>query len=520
MNRPGIVVSAIVGVALLLGSFLGLLQAQTGGDVRTDEVTGVPVTLYSTGKDRPTVIVAHGFSSSTAMMDPLARGLMRAGFTVVSLDFPGHGRNPAPLDIDADGSPTSTSELTDALTEVLDWAAEQPEVDPARLALLGHSMGAGAVVDVAVDDAQADRRITATAALSLPSADGIPFGETSVPSNLLLLYGTLESEQFKDAAWLGLQKAYRDARPFITYGDMTDGSARRAQPVPGSEHITILYSGTTLALVTSWLGDAFGYTPVKSQMAPVLIYAAIALVAGGLLLGPVGLYLLGDERRRAWQRRQEAKRIRGPRVIAMTAVASAIASFGAWLTRPLQPVIPLAVGGYLAAFFLIAGGVTLAWWTRRELPSHGWPFTTRRSWRGAAAATLVAVVAVVVPGTMSWASFSLVGGRVLIVLFLAAVFTLYFGADELLVRRTSASRRLGLAVLNRLIVVAALLASIPFLGAPGFLILLLPVLFIFLVVLAGYAAIVSERRNPYAAAVLVQAIPAAILVGTVFPLVS
>ena len=50
--------------------------------------------------------------------------------------------------------------------------------------------------------------------------------------------------------------------------------------------------------------------------------------------------------------------------------------------------------------------------------------------------------------------------------------------------------------------------------------LLLPLMVIFLMVLAGYAAVVSRYRNGYLAAVLVQAVPLALLVATTFPLVD
>ena len=67
---------------------------------------------------------------------------------------------------------------------------------------------------------------------------------------------------------------------------------------------------------------------------------------------------------------------------------------------------------------------------------------------------------------------------------------------------------------QRLVIVGNVVAMV------GFLVLLLPLMVVFLVVLAGYAAVVSRYRNGYLAAVLVQAVPLALMVATTFPLVA
>ena len=111
MRRIGVVIATVLGVLALAVSLAGLTRAQDGGTVRATTVDGIPTYLYSTGQSAPTVVVAHGFSGSARIMDPLARGLMRAGFTVVTFDFPGHGANTAPL--------TATSALRDSNGDVL-----------------------------------------------------------------------------------------------------------------------------------------------------------------------------------------------------------------------------------------------------------------------------------------------------------------------------------------------------------------------------------------------------------------
>jgi dienelactone hydrolase len=512
MRRIGLVIATVLGAVALVASLVGLARAQDGGTVRASIVDGIPVALYSTGELAPTIVVAHGFSGSAQIMDPLARGLMRAGFTVVTFDFPGHGANATPLSAAATDRESDGDVLERALDDVLGWAVKQPEVDRERLALLGHSMGAGAVVQYAADGAAVPVRATVT--LSLPSADRILPGQALVPPNLLLLFGSLEDSRFSDAALQGVQAAYPDAVVGQQYGDATAGTAREAQAIPGVEHIGILFSQSTLDATVAWLGPALGVEPAAASIAPVLLWALLALLAGGLLLAPLGRAVLGAATEGA------TAGIRGREVLAVVTVASLVASVAARLLMPLSDRIPLAVGGYVATWFLVSGAVVVGCWVWRWRAASGWPAITARSAAGALAATALASAVVVVPGSMSWAPFAVVGARGWLLPVVALAFAAYFAADELLVRRPSLPRRLGLALASRLIAVAVILVSIPLLGAPGFLILLLPLMVLFLVVLAGYAAVVSRFRNGYLAAVLVQAVPLALLVATTFPLVA
>jgi dienelactone hydrolase len=478
--------------------------------VRAATVDGIPAFVYSTGEQSPAVVVAHGFSGSAQIMDPLARGLMRAGLTVITFDFPGHGANAEPLTAAAAKRDSTSDVLQSALGTVVAWARQQPEVDADRMALLGHSMGAGAVVQYLVNGDASPARAAVT--LSLPSAARIPPGESTVPPNLLLLFGALESSSFADAALDGVRAAYPEAVVGEEYGDIAAGTARQAQSIPGVEHIGILFSEATLDATIAWLGPGLGIGLEPASIAPVLLWALLALVAGGLLLVPLAQVLLGAATDEA------GAGIRGRTVLLAVVVASIAASVAAWLVMPLSDRIPLAVGGYVASWFLVAGAVALGFWLWRW--RSGWPVITVRSVVGGLAATALASAVVVVPGSMSWTPFAVVGARVWLLPVIALALAVYFAADELLVRRASVARRLGLALGNRLIAVAVILLSVPRLGAPGFLVLLRPRMVVFLVGRAGYAAVVARFRNGYLAAVLVQAVPLALLVATTFPLVD
>lgn len=105
--------------------------------------------------------------------------LAHAGYGVVLLDFAGHGANATPLTPDA---PVLADEVAVA-TAVLQ---SQPEIDPTQLAMLGHSMGSGAIMQTAVDHGELYR---AAVAVSPTGADVNP----AWPRNFLLMAGSLEA---------------------------------------------------------------------------------------------------------------------------------------------------------------------------------------------------------------------------------------------------------------------------------------------------------------------------------------
>lgn len=97
------------------------------------------------GSPGPAAIVVHGWGGSAAEMLPVARPLLAAGLDVVLLDARCHGRSD-------DADLTSMPAFAEDTQTALDWLHAQPNVDPARIVLVGHSVGAGACLLVAARD--------------------------------------------------------------------------------------------------------------------------------------------------------------------------------------------------------------------------------------------------------------------------------------------------------------------------------------------------------------------------------
>jgi dipeptidyl aminopeptidase/acylaminoacyl peptidase len=92
-----------------------------------------------TSEPVPGVVAMHGWGSNAEQMLPFARQLHQAGYAVLLPDARNHGQS------DADTF-SSMPRFAEDLEHGFEWLAEQPEIDPQRLALLGHSVGAAAAL--------------------------------------------------------------------------------------------------------------------------------------------------------------------------------------------------------------------------------------------------------------------------------------------------------------------------------------------------------------------------------------
>ena len=104
----------------------------------------------------PAIVLMHGWGGNASTLLPAALALHRAGHAVLLPESRNHGRS-------SRQGHSSLPRFAEDLEAALDWLAAQPGVDPARVAALGHSVGAAAVLLVA------SRRPGLAAAVSVSS---------------------------------------------------------------------------------------------------------------------------------------------------------------------------------------------------------------------------------------------------------------------------------------------------------------------------------------------------------------
>jgi uncharacterized protein len=96
--------------------------------------------LLPTGSEKVlAVLVMHGWGANASMMLPSAVPLHGAGLAVLLLDARCHGAS-------GDEAFTSLPRFAQDIEAGLDWLAGQSRVDAKRLAVIGHSVGAGAAL--------------------------------------------------------------------------------------------------------------------------------------------------------------------------------------------------------------------------------------------------------------------------------------------------------------------------------------------------------------------------------------
>jgi dienelactone hydrolase len=416
---------------------------------------------------RPLVLIAHGFSGSTAIMRGWALTLAHAGYTTVLWDFQGHGTSPEPMPSSSGGgSLQATAEA--ALAEAL----ARGYGDPERVAILGHSMGSGVAMAFGIDRADT----AATIAVSPTGAEVTP----ELPRNLLLMAGSLEGRFVRNAEQL-LGEAGSEG------GDHAAGTARDLIVVPGVEHISILFSPAAHAAARDWLDAAFGVQPGAQDYADrrVLWYGLGAL--GALLLG-AGLAPLvadpGDDavkpRRPLWWR------------LAALAGGAVGATLILWLVSlagvELHQMLGLLVGGYLLVWFGIAGVLgLLLLWVRPGAP-------TLRAVLGGLLAFAVLWLGAGLLAEWVWLPWLLIPRRLVLWPLGVALTLPWFLAAGETVYGTRLGGRMGWWLAHTLVLAVALFLALQLSPGLGYLILILPM---FPIIIGLHALAAAPHRGSW-----------------------
>lgn len=324
----------MIGLAWLM-----VWQAGRGLVIRPLSQDGIPMRLIAPegAPPAPGVIIAHGFSGSQQLMFGFAYTLAHAGYATLLLDFDGHAANPTPLGGEMTRGAATLQANMDAAYAAL---IAQPEVDGRRLALLGHSMGSGAVMTAGINDPD---RYRATVAVS-PTDAQVTEAE---PRNLLLQAGQLEPQFAANAEDLLVRAGGANT-------DFVNGRARSFQLIPGVEHITILFSRTAHQTAVGWLGQTFGLPTTVAYTDLRMVWYLVQLAAWLVLAAAITPAIrqpriTPDFRRLPWH------------IIGLF-LAPLAATAVLWLSNQITPVGQLGgvlIAGAQALWFLVFGLVWL-----------------------------------------------------------------------------------------------------------------------------------------------------------------
>lgn len=333
----------LLAILLVVSSWFGIAAARSGLEVRSLQREGIPL-LYLAPRQAqaaPGVLVAHGFAGSKQLMLGYGHVLAHAGYAVMLWDFDGHGAN---------GTRLQRYELQQNLNVALPVLLEQPEVDPAHLALLGHSMGSGIVMTAGIRNPD---RFAATIAVSPTGADTTP----QAPRNLQLQAGSGEGSFVTNAQRLLAQAGGENA-------NLATGQGRELVVIPGVEHITILFSDGSHQAALRWLNATFGRTHNSPYVDRRMGWYGLHLL--GWLLGLAAIAPLLTEPETLAVKVAPVRRWVGLAVAPLVAVAGLVL-----LSQKLdlQDLGGVQVGGAVGVWFLIAGLTWLGVLGRLPRPS-------------------------------------------------------------------------------------------------------------------------------------------------------
>ena len=336
----------ILAILFIGIAWIGLAADRVGLMVRSLERNGTPMMYVApTQAERsPGVLIAHGFAGSKQLMLGYAYTLAHAGYATILWDFDGHGANSVPL------GESLLQNLEVAYTALL----EQPQVDPDRLALLGHSMGSGVVMTAGIEHLD---RFAATVAVSPTNADVTP----QAPRNLQLQAGSWEGRFVENARRL-LEAAGGAG------GNLAEGKGRSLVVAPQAEHITILFQPASHQAALEWLNATFGVQPARRH------YVDRRMLWYGLhLLGWLMLLNLIAPTLNAWRARSSkpihvsSVRRWGGLLATPGAAAGALVLFGHG--GDTLSLGGLMVGGAISLWFLTAGLTWLGFIWRLPFPT-------------------------------------------------------------------------------------------------------------------------------------------------------
>ena len=512
-----------VACLALLAIGVGVWQierARQGVSIVSQRLGTTPVTVFRPVQPcgpAPVVLVAHGFAGSQQLMQPFALTLARNGYVAITFDFPGHGRNAAPMTGGLSDQNESLRVLLKAMDEMGAHASRLAGTGdvPGRYAVIGHSMAS----DIIVRHAQSHPAVQASVGVSLFAPSITATTPPDSPRNLLVIDGALEPQVMATEA---LRVVGGVAGPAValdmSYGRFADGTARRATLSPGVEHIGVLYSAHTLGQSLAWLEQAFGRPPAQRPFIDargpwlgLLLLGVVALAwpLSHLLPRTVGQELalpreLPRPGWRAWRRQ-----------FALALVPAVLTPLLLW--KLPTNFLPLLLGDYLALHFVLYGVLTLArlaWAGRRLQPAN----TVALAW-ATVLACVWALLSIGVPVDRYVFNVSPEAVRLPLIAVLFASALPYFLADEWFTRGAVAPP--GAYFVTKLCFLLSLVGAIAL--NPErlfFLAIIVPAILLLFVVYGLFSLWAGRASGHPAVAAVANALAFGAFIAVTFPLVA
>ena len=203
----------------------------------------------------PGVLFVHGYQNNRESGDAYAIELARRGFVVLGIDALGRGNSDVPFH-----QKDPRFDATFGTRSSVKYLKSLPFVDARRIGVMGHSMGAKFVYELALQD-------PSIGAVAVIGSAYDRRASREMPKNMIMIIG--EFDEFRDfftgtkdllREW-PLSEATRNAFPVDnprwnrTYGDFSKGTARKLS-VHRISHIQESHSAACVAEALDWMRES------------------------------------------------------------------------------------------------------------------------------------------------------------------------------------------------------------------------------------------------------------------------
>jgi dienelactone hydrolase len=388
----------------------------------------------------PAVVLVHGFAADRVVMSTLARRLAQNGYAVLAIDLHGHGANRNPFSY----AIAEDNVLRQDIRAAVNYLRNSQFADPARIFVMGHSMGAGAALDYATQDPNI--------AGAVMISGGWALWGPNRPRNSLFILAQRDPAFIRDDSIkiAGLLAGTNPPQWNQLYGNFAGGNAVKLAEVHGTNHISIIFSADAAGQIIGWLD---GISRIHRTQAPNLkdTRRTAALIAFGLfllLLAVIGRLTGGFAE--IWPPRGAEDMWQGfALLIAAMVIAMPIAGIA-----PLAGVLSMPVAGDLVSWVFVSGLLMLAilWnWNALEVPAM---LVRPRVTLIAAGLAFGLIVAVTMPLTVTQHRMALTPERSCMAVIAALLLLPFFYAFEFVVRRGHGWQPIVFGVIGRVIIVS------------------------------------------------------------------
>jgi len=295
----------------------------------------------------PAFALGHGVSNGKEVLSGEALELARNGYIALTVDLKGHGETDAGIGI---------TDLTLGLSSAVTYLSTRPYVDPTRIGIIGHSMGAGA----ASAAASSGRDIAALVLIGGGiSSTSYPDMTTTQPSNLLVIVGRNDVLFNVTSLESQLMPVFGSPNPVVPesiYGEFGDGSARKLV-VTEAVHLTEPVDPATASEIVAWANSAL--YPMVSYPMPVRaqtyllrdVLSAVSLLALIGLIVPVAQVFNGFLPGGLGEPPSVSRRFLRERTVLLSVGLLGLVLF-----------LPAMLLGNIIGFPTLVFGSSLAWW--------------------------------------------------------------------------------------------------------------------------------------------------------------